>query len=71
MLYDILEYTSFWMAMMQSLRKSATLAQTDTWRKKDCRLRLQHAGLSHTVNMINKFGSEDKHILCADGKVII
>jgi hypothetical protein len=50
--------------------KSATLAQTDSCRK-DHRLRLHHAGLSHIVNMINKFGIEDKHILCADGKVII
>jgi len=56
------------LGMMQSIRKSATLAQTDTWRK-DRRLRLHHAGLSHIVQMINKFGSEDKHILCADGKV--
>ena len=56
------------LGMMPSLRKSATLAQTDTWRK-DRRLRLHHAGISHIVNMINKFGSEDKHILCADGKV--
>ena len=58
------------LGMMQSLRKSATLAQTDTWQK-DRRLRLHHAGISHIVNMINKFGSEDKHILCADGKVYI
>ena len=56
------------LGMMPSLRKSATLAQTDNWRK-DRRLRLHHAGISHIVNMINKFGSEDKHILCADGKV--
>ena len=50
--------------------KIATLAQTDSWRK-DRRLRLHHAGLSHIVNMINKFGSGDKHILCADGEAII
>jgi hypothetical protein len=55
--------------MMPSLKKSATLAQTDSWRK-DHRLRLHHTGLSHIVNMINKFRSEDKHILCADGKVM-
>ncbi len=58
------------LCMMPSLKKSATLAQTDSWRK-DRRLRLHHAGLGHIVNMINKFGSEDKHILCADGKVTI
>ena len=57
------------LCMMPSLKKSATLAQTDSWRK-DRRLRLHHAGLGHIVNMINKFGSEDKHILCADGKVM-
>ena len=54
------------LGMMPSLKKSATLAQTDSWRK-DRRLRLHHAGLSHIVNMINKFRSEDKHVLCADG----
>ena len=56
------------LGMMPSIRKSATLAQTDTWRK-DRRLRLHHAGLSHIATMINKFLSEDRHILCADGKV--
>ena len=56
------------LGMMPSIRKSATLAQTDTWRK-DQRLRLHHAGISHIMKIINKFGSEDKYILCADGKV--
>ena len=56
------------LGMMPSLKKSATLAQTDTWRK-ERRLRLHHAGLSHITAMINKFGSEDMYILCADGKV--
>ena len=56
------------LGMLPSLRKSATLAQTDTWRK-DRRLRLHHACISHLVQMINKFGSEDKHLLCADGQV--
>ncbi len=54
--------------MMPSLQKSATLAQTDTWRK-DSRLRLHHACISHLVEMINKFGSEGKYLLCADGQV--
>ena len=56
------------LGMMPSLRNSATLAQTDTWRK-DQRLRLHHASLSHIADMIKRFGSEDKYILCADGKV--
>jgi len=56
------------LGMMPSLRKSATLAQTDTWWK-ERRLRLHHAGIAHLVTMVNKFGSEDKHILCADGQV--
>ncbi len=56
------------LGMMPSLRKSATLAQTDTWRK-DRRLRLHHACITHIVEMVNKFGSEDKYLLCADGKV--
>ena len=56
------------LGMMPSLRKSATLAQSDTWRK-DCRLRLHHACIAHVVEMINKFGSEDKYMLCADGQV--
>jgi hypothetical protein len=39
--------------MMPSLRKSATLAQTDTWRK-DSRLRLHHhACIAHIVEMVN------------------
>jgi hypothetical protein len=54
--------------MMPSLRKSATLAQTDSWRK-DRRLRLVHACIAHIVEMVNKFGSEDKYLLCADGQV--
>ena len=56
------------LGMMPSIRKSVTLAQADTWRK-DRRLRLHHTGLSHIAKMIAKFGSEDKYILCADGKV--
>ncbi len=53
---------------MPSLRKSAALEQTDTWLK-ERRLRLHHAGLAHLVDMVNKFASEDKHLLCADGQV--
>ena len=56
------------LGMMPSLRKSAPLDQTDTWRK-DRRLRLHHACIGHVVEMINKFASEDKYILCADGQV--
>ena len=56
------------LGMMPSLRKSATLTQSDTWRK-DCRLRMHHACIAHVVEMINKFGSEDKYMLCADGQV--
>ena len=36
------------LGVMTSLRKSATLAQSDTWRK-DRRLRLHHACISHLV----------------------
>jgi hypothetical protein len=56
------------LGMMPSLRKSATQAQPDTWRK-DRRLRLHHACIDHVVQMVNKFGSEDKYLLCADGQV--
>ena len=58
--------------MMPSLRKSATLEQTDTWWK-ERRLLLHHAGLAHQVEMVNKFASEDnlKHVLCADGQVLM
>jgi hypothetical protein len=42
--------------------------QTDTWRKERSFL-LHHAGMSHPVEMVNKFASEDKHLLCADGQV--
>jgi hypothetical protein len=56
--------------MMPSLRKSTTLEQTDTWLK-ERRLLLHHAGLAHLVEMVNKFASEDKHVLCADGQVLM
>ncbi len=56
------------LGMMPSLRKAATLAQTDTWWK-DRRLRLHHACIDHVVQMVNKFGGEDKYLLCADGQV--
>ncbi len=58
------------LGMMPSLRKSATLAQSDIWRK-ERRLRLHpsHACIAHVVDMVNRFCGEDKHILCADGQV--
>ena len=56
------------LGMIPSVRKSATLQQDDTWRK-DRRLRLHHACIAKVADMINKFGSEDKHLLCADGQV--
>jgi hypothetical protein len=60
------------LGMMPSLKKSAPLDPTDTWWN-DCRLRLHHACITHVVNMVNRFGSEDKHLLfapqCADGQV--
>ena len=55
------------LGMMPSLRTSATIAQTDTWRK-DHLLRLHHACIAHVGEMVNKFGSEDKYLLCADGQ---
>ena len=62
--------TAAWrvLGMPPSLRESATLAQTDTWRK-ERRLRLHHAGITHLVEMVNKFASDHKHLLCADGQV--
>ncbi len=54
--------------MTLSLKKSTTLDQTDTWRK-DRRLGLHHACIAHVVEMVNSFGSEDKHLLCADWQV--
>ncbi len=59
------------LGMMPIIRKSAILSQTETWRK-DRRLRLHHAciaAIAHVVEMINRFGSEDKYLLCADGQV--
>ncbi len=42
--------------------------QTDTlWKERS--LRLHHAGITHVVEMVNKFASEDKHLLCTDGQV--
>ena len=52
------------LGMMPSLRKSATLEQTDTWRNGH-RLQLHHAGLAHLVEMVNKFASDDKHACSA------
>ncbi len=62
--------TAAWrvLGIMPSLRKSATLEQTDMWRK-ECHLLLHHAGIANLVEMVNKFASEDKHLLCADGQV--
>ena len=58
------------LGMMPGLRKSATLAQSDTWRKdRRLRLRVHHACIAHVVDMVNRFCGEDKHILCADGQV--
>ena len=56
------------LGMIPSVRKSATLQQDDTWRK-DRRLRLHHACIAKLAEMINKFGSEEKYLLCADGQV--
>ena len=39
------------LAMMPSVRKSATLAQSDQWRK-ERRLRLHHACIAHVVDMV-------------------
>ncbi len=56
------------LGMMPSVRKSATLAQSDQLRKEH-RLRLHHACFAHVVDMVNRFCGEDKHVLCADGQV--
>jgi len=56
------------LGMMPSVRKNATLAQSDEWRK-ERRLRLHHACIAHVVDMVNRFCGEDKHVLCADGQV--
>jgi hypothetical protein len=54
--------------MIPSVQKSATLKENDTW-SKNRRLRLHHACIEKVVDMIIKFGSEDKYLLCADGQV--
>ncbi len=56
------------LGMIPSVRKSATLKENDSWRK-NRRLRLHHACIEKVVCMINKFCSEDKYLLCADGQV--
>ncbi len=56
------------LGVMPSLRKSATRAQSDKWRK-ESRRRLHHACIAHVVDMVNRFCGEDKHTLCADGQV--
>ena len=56
------------LGMMLGLQMSATLSQSDTWRK-ERRLRLLHASIAHVVDMVNRYCGEDKHVLCADGQV--
>jgi hypothetical protein len=56
------------LGMIPSVKKSATLQQDDTWRK-NRRVRLHHACISKVAETINKFGSEDNYLLCADGQV--
>jgi hypothetical protein len=51
-----------------SALKSATLAHNYTWQK-NRRQRLHHACIEKVADMVNKFGSEDKYLLCADGQV--
>ncbi len=53
---------------MPSVRKNATLAQSDQWQK-ERRLRLHHACIAHVVDMVNRLRGEDKHLLCGDGQV--
>ncbi len=57
------------LCMIPSLRKRAILDQMDTWRKHSTVLRLHHACITHVAEMVNKFGSEDRYLLCADGQV--
>jgi hypothetical protein len=56
------------LCMMPSLRRSATLEQTDTWWE-DSWLKLHYAGIAQVVQMVNDFASEYKHLLCADDQV--
>ena len=57
------------LGMLPSLKKRATLDQSPEWRAQR-RLRLNHACMKHVVDSVNLFCSEDKHIQCADRKVI-
>ena len=64
----VVEKAGFEPRILGTEAERATLAHTDTWQK-ERRLRLHHAGIAHLVKMVNKFGGEGKHILCADGQV--
>ena len=59
------------LGMIPSVRKSATLKEEDTWPmyRRPRSLRMHHSCIAKVVEMINKFGSEDKYLLCADGQV--
>jgi Plavaka transposase len=57
------------LGMLPALKKKACVGESNAWRAQR-RLRLHHACMKHVVDSINAFCSDDKHLLCADGKVI-
>ena len=57
------------LGMLPSLKKKTTLGQSNAWGAL-CSLRLHHACMKHVVDSINKFCSNDSHIMCADCKVV-
>ena len=57
------------LGMLPALKRKACVRESNAWRAQR-RLRLHHACMKHVVDSINGFCSADKHLLCADGKVI-
>jgi hypothetical protein len=57
------------LGLLPALKKKACVGESNAWRAQR-RLRLHHACMKHVVDSINVFCSADKHLLCADGKVI-
>lgn len=57
------------LGMLPALKKKRTIGQSNAWRAQR-RLRLHHACMKHVVDSINRFCSQETHVLCADGQVI-
>ena len=56
------------LGMLPALKTRPTVGHSNAWRAQR-RLRLHHAGMKLVADSVNRFCSEDIHVLCADGQV--